>query len=123
MYASLLTVILILPQMYASLLTVILILPQMYASLLTVISPLPRYETAYWSDRKVLHIQFELSDSGMVYEAGDALGVVPCNPPELVANTLKKLGLTGDEVFNSKAVNGSATVSEPFRDTRWHCSC
>ncbi|GAX86278.1 hypothetical protein CEUSTIGMA_g13690.t1 [Chlamydomonas eustigma] len=72
-----------------------------------------RYETAYWSDRKVLHLQFELSDSGMVYEAGDAVGVVPCNPPELVANTLKKLGLSGDEVFNAKAVNGSATVSDP----------
>ncbi|GAX83375.1 hypothetical protein CEUSTIGMA_g10800.t1 [Chlamydomonas eustigma] len=82
-----------------------------------------RYETAYWSDRKVLHLQFELSDSGMVYEAGDAVGVVPCNPPELVANTLKKLGLSGDEVFNAKAVNGSATsplTHIPSPCSTWH---
>ena len=70
-----------------------------------------RYETAVWSDRNVLHLQLELSDSGMVYEAGDAIGIVPTNPPELVANTLKRLSLSADAVFTVRAAGGGGQVS------------
>jgi len=64
-----------------------------------------RYETAFWSDRKVLHVQLELADSGMVYEAGDAVGVLPTNPPELVGNLLKRLNLQPDAVFRVRALD------------------
>ena len=63
-----------------------------------------RYETAHWSDRKVLHLELGLDDSGMVYEAGDSIGILPCNPPELVANTLKRLGLKAEDVFVVKGI-------------------
>ncbi len=67
-----------------------------------------RYETAYWSDRKVLHLQFDLGNSGMVYEAGDSIGILPVNPPELVSSTIKRLGLRDDDTFTVKAASGGA---------------
>jgi sulfite reductase (NADPH) flavoprotein alpha-component len=49
------------------------------------------------SAKQVHHIEFDLADSGLVYEAGDALGVMPHNCPELVAELLTVLGCDGEE--------------------------
>ncbi|HET7932216.1 MAG TPA: assimilatory sulfite reductase (NADPH) flavoprotein subunit, partial [Rhodanobacteraceae bacterium] len=52
--------------------------------------------TAEGSGKDVRHVELDLSGSGLAYEPGDALGVVPRNPPELVAAVLQALRLDGD---------------------------
>ncbi|ARU04179.1 reductase [Comamonas serinivorans] len=47
------------------------------------------------SGKETRQIVFDLADTGLQYEAGDALGVRPTNCPELVADTLAALRLPG----------------------------
>lgn len=49
------------------------------------------------SAKQVHHVEFDLADSGLVYEAGDALGVVAQNCPEAVQDVLSALGCDGEE--------------------------
>ena len=49
------------------------------------------------SAKEVYHHQISLEGSGLVYEPGDALGVVPKNCPEFVNTLLAALNCTGDE--------------------------
>jgi sulfite reductase (NADPH) flavoprotein alpha-component len=49
------------------------------------------------STKDVRHIEISLEDSGLTYQPGDALGVYFLNDPKQVAQSLKVLGLTGDE--------------------------
>lgn len=58
-----------------------------------------RLLTAESSDRTVIHVELSLSDSGMRFAAGDAVGVLPANDPALVAAVLARLGVDGDDVF------------------------
>ncbi|MBS0383206.1 MAG: assimilatory sulfite reductase (NADPH) flavoprotein subunit [Proteobacteria bacterium] len=51
--------------------------------------------TADGSSKDVRHIELDLTDAGFDYEPGDALGVVPRNPPELVDAILDALHLDG----------------------------
>jgi sulfite reductase (NADPH) flavoprotein alpha-component len=48
------------------------------------------------SDKDIRHYEFELGDSGLSYEAGDALGVMPVNNPALVSALLDRLGVSAD---------------------------
>ena len=51
------------------------------------------------SAKEIRHIAFSLADSELGYEAGDALGVMPVNCPELVQAWLDRLGANhGDAV-------------------------
>ncbi|MEO0371326.1 MAG: sulfite reductase flavoprotein subunit alpha [Pseudomonadota bacterium] len=50
------------------------------------------------SAKEIRHIAFDLGDSGMTYEAGDALGVMPVNAPDLVDLWLARLGADADTV-------------------------
>ena len=59
------------------------------------------------SAKEVNHVEFSLADSGLVYEAGDALGVVPQNCPTLVADVLAALACDGEESVS--APDGTAT--------------
>ncbi|MBC9251618.1 reductase [Pseudomonas alcaligenes] len=43
---------------------------------------------------------FALGDSGLTYEAGDALGVWPRNCPELVAEVIERAGLDGEQLVS-----------------------
>ncbi|MEM6052682.1 sulfite reductase subunit alpha [Erwinia sp. P7711] len=43
------------------------------------------------SGKDIRHFEFDLTDSGLKYEAGDALGVIPVNDPSLVSLLLKQL--------------------------------
>ncbi len=59
------------------------------------------------SAKEVNHVEFSLADSGLSYEAGDALGVIPHNCPALVADLLAALGCDGEE--SVPAPDGTAT--------------
>jgi sulfite reductase (NADPH) flavoprotein alpha-component len=49
------------------------------------------------SDKATHHLEFCLKDSGLTYEAGDALGVYPANCPDLVDDILSLLPFDGSE--------------------------
>lgn len=49
------------------------------------------------SSKDVRHIELSLEGSGLVYEPGDALAVIPDNPPQLVEQLLAHLGLDADD--------------------------
>jgi sulfite reductase (NADPH) flavoprotein alpha-component len=49
------------------------------------------------SAKEVNHVEFDLTGSGLVYEAGDALGVIPQNCPDLVSAIIQALGCDGEE--------------------------
>ncbi|HEY1849001.1 MAG TPA: flavodoxin domain-containing protein [Opitutaceae bacterium] len=59
------------------------------------------------SAKQVHHVEFSLGESGMAYEAGDALGVWPANCPSLVSEIVARLGCDGEEAVNLS--DGSAT--------------
>ncbi|MFJ5446580.1 sulfite reductase subunit alpha [Methylobacillus methanolivorans] len=48
------------------------------------------------SGKEIRHYEFDLGDSGIHYEAGDALNVVPENNPELVNLLIERLGTKAD---------------------------
>ncbi|WP_256967150.1 diflavin oxidoreductase [Streptomyces caniscabiei] len=48
------------------------------------------------SAKEIRHYEFDLGDSGITYEAGDALAVVPLNDEALVGALLEHLGEGGD---------------------------
>ncbi len=56
------------------------------------------------SSKEVRHYELSIQGSGLSYEAGDALGVVPVNCPEAVGDLLAALRCTGEE---SISVNGT----------------
>jgi sulfite reductase (NADPH) flavoprotein alpha-component len=49
------------------------------------------------SGKEVRHYEIALNGSGLTYEAGDALGVVPVNCPELVDDVIEALKVRPDE--------------------------
>ncbi|WP_320784745.1 sulfite reductase subunit alpha [Streptomyces sp. CRN 30] len=49
------------------------------------------------SAKEIRHYELDLGDSGITYEAGDALAVVPVNGDTLVGALLEHLGASGDE--------------------------
>lgn len=50
------------------------------------------------SGKDTRHFEIDLNGSGMAYEAGDALGVIPTNCPELVEDLLTLLKSSGSEM-------------------------
>ncbi len=56
-----------------------------------------RIVTALDSSKETRHYEISIAGSGLSYEAGDALCVIPTNCPDLVADLCKALGCTGDE--------------------------
>lgn len=72
-----------------------------------------RIVTALDSSKETRHYEISIAGSGLSYEAGDALCVIPTNCPELVAEIVKALGCTGSE---DEPVNGELmTLSEALR--------
>ncbi|MEM6304986.1 MAG: sulfite reductase subunit alpha [Pseudomonadota bacterium] len=56
------------------------------------------------SAKEIRHIAFDLGDSGMSYEAGDALGVMPVNAPDLVQAWLQRLGVPAETDIGGAAL-------------------
>jgi sulfite reductase (NADPH) flavoprotein alpha-component len=52
--------------------------------------------TGRGSTKETRHVELSLEDSGLSYEPGDALGVVPANDPALVETLLSELSLSAD---------------------------
>jgi sulfite reductase (NADPH) flavoprotein alpha-component len=62
------------------------------------------------SAKEVRHIELSLEGSGIHYEPGDSLGVVPQNDPELVAELIAALDLDSGETVALK--HGTATLEQ-----------
>ena len=56
-----------------------------------------RLLTAEGSGKETRHFEISIEGSGLKYEVGDSLGVVPSNPPELVELIQSELGFSGAE--------------------------
>ncbi|ADE53648.1 assimilatory sulfite reductase (NADPH) flavoprotein subunit [Coraliomargarita akajimensis] len=54
------------------------------------------------SAKETVHLEFDLAGSGMSYEAGDALAVLPQNSADLVQSILDKTGFSADETISLK---------------------
>jgi sulfite reductase (NADPH) flavoprotein alpha-component len=65
------------------------------------------------SPKNTRHYEIDLTGSGLEYTPGDSLAVQPTNDPALVEDTIKALGLTGDEIV--KHAKSGAEV--PLRQT------
>jgi len=65
------------------------------------------------SPKNTRHYEIDLTGSGLEYTPGDSLAVQPTNDPALVEDTIKALGLTGDEIV--KHAKSGADV--PLRQT------
>ena len=59
------------------------------------------------SSKQIVHYEISLKGSGLNYEAGDALNIVPQNDPELVKLVLAHLGLSGDEQINGEKLSAA----------------
>jgi sulfite reductase (NADPH) flavoprotein alpha-component len=62
-----------------------------------------RIVTALDSSKETRHYEISIASSGLSYEAGDAMCVIPSNCPQLVNDILKALGCSGNE---EEPVNG-----------------
>ncbi|MBD8117761.1 sulfite reductase subunit alpha [Pantoea agglomerans] len=73
------------------------------------------------SAKDIRHFEFDLSDSGLKYEAGDALGVIPVNEPSLVSLLLTQLNadyetpVPGFDRSLGDLLNYQFEISEPSR--------
>jgi sulfite reductase (NADPH) flavoprotein alpha-component len=63
------------------------------------------------STKVTLHLAFSTEGSGLVYEAGDAFGVIPTNDPNLVAEIVQRLGFNGNEQV-PRGNTGSTTLHD-----------
>ena len=52
--------------------------------------------TGRGSSKETRHVELDLSETGLAYEPGDALGIVPRNDPAVVAQLVETLGLASD---------------------------
>jgi sulfite reductase (NADPH) flavoprotein alpha-component len=63
---------------------------------------LNRKVTAENSSKEIRHYEISIAGSGLGYEAGDALCVIPTNCPELVEAIINAIGCRGDENISIK---------------------
>lgn len=67
------------------------------------------------SAKETLHLELSLAGSGLNYEPGDALAVVPVNAPDVVQAVLDAAKLGGSEEVDVKGV-GVKTLAEALRE-------
>jgi sulfite reductase (NADPH) flavoprotein alpha-component len=67
------------------------------------------------SAKETLHLEFSLSSSGLAYEPGDALAVIPVNAPDVVKAVITAAKLTGNEEVEVKNV-GHKLLADALRE-------
>lgn len=67
------------------------------------------------SHKETLHLEFSLAASGLTYEPGDALAVIPVNAPDVVKAVLQAAKLTGNEEIEVKNV-GRKLLADALRE-------
>ena len=67
------------------------------------------------STKETLHVGLSLDGSGLVYEPGDALAVLPVNAPDVVEAVIKAAKLTGIETVEVKG-EGSKLLADALRE-------
>jgi sulfite reductase (NADPH) flavoprotein alpha-component len=67
------------------------------------------------SSKETIHLEFSLAGSGMIYEPGDALAVVPVNAPDTVKGILEAAKLTGLEEIEVKNL-GRKVLADALRE-------
>lgn len=65
------------------------------------------------SGKATLHLAFSIADMGIVYEAGDACGVIPKNDSNLVGEILQHAGFNGNEQV-ACGKHGTTTLHDAF---------
>jgi len=66
------------------------------------------------SAKETVHVELSLAGSGLSYEPGDALAVIPTNADDVVADLLRAAKLSGDEEIDTKA-SGKKSLAEALR--------
>ncbi|KAJ1328238.1 sulfite reductase (NADPH) flavoprotein alpha-component [Microdochium nivale] len=61
-------------------------------------------------DRNIFHIEFDLGDSGLTYDIGEALGVHADNDPALVEEFIQLYGLDGNAVVQVPSRDSTAVL-------------
>ncbi|MGL4400571.1 MAG: assimilatory sulfite reductase (NADPH) flavoprotein subunit [Luteolibacter sp.] len=67
------------------------------------------------SAKETLHLEFSLAGSGLSYEPGDALAVIPVNAPDVVKAIIQAAKLTGNEEVEVKNV-GPKLLADALRE-------
>ncbi|MEO7098560.1 MAG: assimilatory sulfite reductase (NADPH) flavoprotein subunit [Luteolibacter sp.] len=67
------------------------------------------------SSKETLHLEFSLAGSGLSYEPGDALAVLPVNAPDVVKAIIQAAKLTGNEEIEVKNV-GRKLLADALRE-------
>ena len=65
--------------------------------------------------KETLHVEFSLAGSGLTYEPGDSLAVLPVNAPDIVQAIIQAAKLTGNEKVDVKTV-GPKLLADALRE-------
>lgn len=65
-------------------------------------------------------MEFDIEGSGMQYQPGDSVGVLPHNSPQLVQGLLQHLGQSGSQVFS--IASGSGDDTKLLQHLGWPCT-
>ncbi len=67
------------------------------------------------SSKETIHVEFSLEGSGLTYEPGDALAVLPVNAPDVVKAIIQAAKLVGNEEIEVKSV-GRKLLADALRE-------
>lgn len=73
---------------------------------------LRRRENAPESQKETVHLEIDLTGSGLVYKSGDSLGVYPRQTPQLVDAVLKAYKFSGDETVSIPKTEKTLTLRD-----------
>ena len=66
------------------------------------------------SSKEIRHFEVDLSDSGILYEAGDVINILPINSPELVESIITRLGVESSFVPKGKSESIEALLTSNY---------